>query len=121
MQYIDKLIESVETGTLYYGIFSDSLNTPFQDIRYAINDQVVWMAYNGSLDAAKTLHEAVLHNHVISSLDWKWGGLVEAHIFEVSQEQWHEPDMAKFIGRSSTPARAWLIAILKAYKSKVQE
>lgn len=78
------------------------------------SDCLALAAFEGSLDAAKALHEAVLHNRVISSLDWKWGGLVEAHIFEVSPGQWHEPGMAKFIGRSSTPARAWLCAILKA-------
>ena len=125
MTDLDKLIEAVELAALPEPIFHGSSSIrghwAYTTGLDACERRSVFMAYNGSLDAAKTLHEAVLHNHVISSLDWKWGGLVEAHIFEVSQEQWHEPGMAKFIGRSSTPARAWLIAILKAYRSKVQE
>ena len=119
MQYIDKLIESVETGTLYYGIFSDSLNTPFQDIRYAINDQVVWMAYNGSLDAAKSLHEAVLppiNQYTIDSGPSGCGAQIVIWPNGLSGD-----GELIFNGYDSTPARAWLIAILKAYKSKVQE
>ena len=113
MTDLDNLIEAVQAGDNRFSSYLPSGNER--------EWPQIYKAMDGSLDAAKALHEDLLHNHVISSLDWKWGGLVEAHIFEVSPEQWHEPGMAKFVGRSSTPARAWLIAILKAYRSKVQE
>ena len=60
-------------------------------------------AYNGSLDAAKALHEAVLGDYVwIAS-----AGCVE--VFGPKKGQ-------KFITfcEDKTPARAWLIAIIKA-------
>jgi hypothetical protein len=52
-------------------------------------------AYNGSLDAAKALHEEVLPgwNHIVCR-DYVYVG--------------------SFQGKSDNPARAWLIAILKA-------
>jgi hypothetical protein len=62
-----------------------------------------YRAYNGSLDAAKALHDAVLGDYVwIAS-----AGCVE--VFGPKKGQ-------KFITfcEDKTPARAWLIAIIKA-------
>ena len=64
-------------------------------------------AYNGSLDAAKALHEAVLCDYVwIAS-----AGCVEVYGPKEGQ---------KFITfcEDETPARAWLIAIIKALIAK---
>jgi hypothetical protein len=60
-------------------------------------------AYNGSLDAAKALHEAVLPDHR-ARIDV--GKKYRAWIIT--------PDNEKFDAYSPNPARAWLIAILKA-------
>jgi len=58
-------------------------------------------AYNGSLDAAKALHEAVLPG-------WEWG------LNRDGATIWIEnPDIGPFTG-DNTPARAWLLAILDA-------
>jgi hypothetical protein len=62
-------------------------------------------AYNGSLDAAKALHEAVLP-------EWHWNVSKDgvARIVIPSRLR-----TIPTVGRSdSSPARAWLIAILKA-------
>ena len=62
-------------------------------------------AYNGSLDAAKALHDAVLgvgwnysiHNNTAYVMTW--AHTVEGKVFSAA---------------NSNPARAWLIAIIKA-------
>ena len=63
------------------------------------------LAYNSSLDAAKALHGAVLPG-------WKWGRQWSCHM-------WVEPDdmpgrSERYYGNVSDPARAWLIAVLRA-------
>jgi hypothetical protein len=63
----------------------------------------VSLAYSGSLDAAKALHGAVLPDHR-ARIDV--GKKYRAWIIT--------PDNEKFDAYSSNPARAWLIAILKA-------
>jgi hypothetical protein len=57
-------------------------------------------AYNGSLDAAKALHDAVLPGYVMT--------IPENYKVVVSNSfsQWH-------VGEGKDHARAWLIAILK--------
>lgn len=61
-------------------------------------------AYKGSLDAAKALHEALLP-------EWTWTRWPQGDI-EVCKD-----GCEFYIGQSFDPARAWLIAILKAYRS----
>ena len=61
-------------------------------------------AYNGSLDAAKALHEAVLsgwyweRHHKREMVVWNYG---------VLQSKWGRSD-------NPDPARAWLLAIIRA-------
>jgi len=71
-------------------------------------------AYNGSMDAALSLFDSVLSGWVISSIDWKWGDLVEANVWRVDGEGWHTDGLPKAVGASSSPACALLIAIIKA-------
>ena len=64
-------------------------------------------AYDGSLDAAKALHESVLSDEWAALLaDWgsqnEWTVQLSAHLFEPIE-----------VGHKD-PARAWLCAILKA-------
>ena len=64
-------------------------------------------AYNGSLDAAKALQEAVLGG-------WRFHIASEANgngfIVTVSSPDWGE----YWVGHAKEAARAWLIAVLKA-------
>jgi hypothetical protein len=62
-------------------------------------------AYEGSLDAAKALHEAVLPNY--------GAGLGMPCTKEYCAELFDENDNSIF-AFSDTPARAWLLAILEA-------
>lgn len=70
-------------------------------------------AYNGSLDAARALHEAVLPGwdyEIVSR-----GSRRTAHVY---------PDpLGRDIssGKSENPARAWLIAVVKALISECDE
>ena len=58
-------------------------------------------AYHGSLDAAKALHEAVLPG-------WRWK--IDEHYAEL----WQRVQVAYSGEAIDNPARAWLLAILRA-------
>ena len=66
---------------------------------------LVWMAFNGSLDAAKALHEAVLPG---------WFAGVSENIHGHGWYGWVQTNERHMEARSNQPARAWLLAILKA-------
>ena len=68
-----------------------------------------FLAYNGSLDAAKALHEAVIDDYsFLLGFDWA--------------EVWlpFGSDLHKFNVANTSPARAWLIAIIKALIAQEQ-
>ena len=69
---------------------------------------LAWQAYNmASLDAAKALHEAVLHERVFVEIEWSKRYNDEARVtISLGENGWY--------AGSGTPARAWLLAILKA-------
>jgi hypothetical protein len=80
--------------------------------RSAVGDE--WysaaLAYNGSLDAAKALHEAVL-----PKLFWNMGHLDEPSLgYVATVADGHFADSPSWRGYAMTPARAWLLAILEA-------
>lgn len=109
LEHLDKLIEAVEAGR------------PVVDFRplYAVpRPGQDWMdlkwhavsAYNGSLDAALRLHEALLPGwrvHDFSQYSTFWAvvlnGDAPPHFFH---------------GKAETPARSWLLAILRAVKAQ---
>lgn len=104
---LDKLIEAVEAGTL---TGDDDLSYPAgapEMIDTALGMDSVWdtvcLAHDGSLDAALALHEALL-----PGWDWarEWGYMAVV-----------KKGAGSFSARSDTPARAWLLAVLKAYRS----
>tara|TARA_R110000803_G_scaffold76353_6_gene140950 strand:- start:477 stop:857 length:381 start_codon:yes stop_codon:yes gene_type:complete len=78
------------------------------------NAQLAVLAWrNGSLDAAKALHEAVLpewHFNVGWEATGNW------YVVEISDVSWIDG----CDGCDTTPARAWLIAIIKALIAKEQ-
>jgi len=61
-------------------------------------------AFNGSLDAAKALHEAVLPG-------WEWGR-TEGNIYVKDPRRGTRS--TKWGGPNDNPARSWLIAVLRA-------
>lgn len=104
-QAIKALLEKVEAGQIDIAPFWKVWRPEGDDWRLA------WMAEgaaNGSLDAAKALHEAVLPG-------WHWSaydtdGLGKSNVqVEPPEYAWKPYD-----GIAADPARAWLIAILKA-------
>ena len=62
-------------------------------------------AFHGSLDAAKALHEAVLPG---------WFAGVSENIHGHGWYGWVQTNERHMEARSNQPARAWLLAILKA-------
>jgi hypothetical protein len=92
-------------------------STPCQDINLQMREEYCRHAYKGSLDAAKALHDAVLPGisqfSIVTdptvgrvSVCWWPNGLSGAQ--QLYGECWFEEN----------PARAWLIAILKALISE---
>ena len=78
---------------------------PGTNILHKIDDNYgfnAWRAYAGSLDAAKALHEAVLPGQ-----DWS-----------ISPSKSYAGN--GFKGESKDPARAWLLAILRALHAQEQ-
>ena len=93
-----ELIEKVEAGF-------DPERRPSEFKALRDPDYAAWAlkAYRGSLDAAKALHEAVLPGY-------RWEGY-QGECFRV----WQTDKPEKFIeGWDCNPARAWLLAILRA-------
>jgi hypothetical protein len=91
-----ELLGKIEAGTFKWNAWA---KTPLdRALMGKVED-----AYYGDLNAAKALHEAVLPDHR-ARLDV--GKKYRAWIIT--------PDNEKFDAYSSNPARAWLIAILKA-------
>lgn len=122
-----KLIAAVEAGTATGG--PDALAVPL-DMSALIatvtgDDDELWSAFvgahDGSLDDAKALHEALLPG-------WSWRKPAvpwEADSVAVQNPKWTPADDEDdqggypwFKGQSPDPARAWLLAILRALEAE---
>lgn len=104
MTDLDKLIEAVETGeAVKWADFVPHIGI--------VNARLAGQANCGSLDAAKALHEALLPG-------WHyWMGFTTGAPTMMASV-W--PEVAEWDGidaSNPTPARAWLLSILKAYRS----
>lgn len=120
---LDALIEAVEAGN-NFGIIpkAQAVLAEF-DPNYGVGETVC-SAFDGSLDAAKALHEALLPWWALQELSM-WPGingqctatLWGTHIKD--GELWHHHSDGRQDAASSTPARAWLLAILKAYRASL--
>ena len=66
-------------------------------------------AFHGSLDAAKALHEAVLPG-------WAWS--IDRMGQAMVWYPWVEGDSITHEAKATDPARAWLLAILRALHAK---
>lgn len=95
---LNKLIEAVETGKF---IHNDAILPRHREGLAA-------MAFDGDLNAAKGLHEALLPG-------WEWGRLVSHGTMVVAAKTGR---YEAYSADSDNPARAWLIAILRAYTAQ---
>jgi hypothetical protein len=92
---LKRLIDAVEGGVAENGDFAKACSRPSSWDIEAIN------AYNGSLDAAKALHDVLLPG-------WAWSvGALSTAVWSGTSNE-----VAGLSGRN--PARAWLLAILRA-------
>lgn len=103
MTDLDKLIAAVEAGTATkYSVFNKYDHT-WDAMKFHGRDAS--LAYEGSLDAALRLHEALLPG-------WRWNAWAVG-----GATVWN--DIANvYTADDHIPARAWLLAILKALKAK---
>ena len=119
---LDKLIEAVETGAYdavgkrhrRFNAFCDDWEA-LRGVHEQPSYTAAWNAYNGSLDAALALHEALLPGHWLGEMGGNRGLDGKNWYAQIN----HQKGTATFYhdAVSSTPARAWLIAILRAYRS----
>lgn len=93
---LQELLAKVEAG-------SPDKDDVYAGWPFAMNGEHMhaWGSYNGSLDAAKALHEAVLPG-------WEWR-LRDTGCAWV----WRTATDLQGAREADTPARAWLIAIIK--------
>ena len=106
MTRLEALKELVERGGHEAGFRSANravFGTPCQDIDLQLREEHSRQAYGGSLDAAKALHDAVLPSYK-ARIDV--GRRYRAWVIS--------PTLKKVDAYALNPARAWLIAILKA-------
>lgn len=119
---LDRLIEAVEAGNFWDDVgiaiaACEHAGIPAKDA------QSVRTAYHGSLDAAQALHEALLPGVMARITDHglgyedigRWHVAVNWPHIEW-QPQFTGVGPFRFSGQSNNPARAWLIATLKAYR-----
>lgn len=109
---LDALIEAVAAGEEY---IERDIQDAFGGYRKSEVSRMVIGAYHGSLDAAKALHEALLPGY-----SWYLGHLDEPMLgYCATVSHGHFADSPSWRGFSADPARAWLLAILKAYRTQV--
>jgi len=74
------------------------------------NHMLAFAAFNGSLDAAKALHDAAL-----PAMFWNMGHLDIPNLgYVCTVADGHFADSPSWRGFAATPARAWLLAIISA-------
>lgn len=113
-----KLVAAVEAGHITGGMKGlkefDAL-TEAAIPRCLVPAIETWRAYNGSLDAAKALHDSLLPGWTMDQMN-EWHGIEGRTAgWGVNLLRLSEPRMRTHGGGiGMTPARAWLLAILKA-------
>ena len=101
---LDALIEALEAGEEY--IERDIQNT-LGGYRQSEASRMVMGAYQGSLDAAKALHEALLPKGTAMIGTDRPRAFVQCR------------DGSSVTCFGENPARAWLLAVLKAYRASL--
>ena len=112
MTALDKLIGAVEAGEPieFRKANRAAFSTPCQDMALQLREEHCRHAFKGSLDAALALHEALL-----PGCGWKTQKLLCNDYYTV--DVWGEYAYSEASGTAPNPARAWLLAQLRAYRS----
>ena len=106
IQALIVLRDKVQAGDVGYNGFLDIAELALK--RADVFSIDAWKAYNGSLDAAKALHEAVLPG-------WDYGLYTRRTTCDVAVTVTPPGFQGPYIWiNSHIPARAWLLAILEA-------
>ena len=117
MTDLDKLIEAVEADAFEASPPRFNAFAAAFEAALGMKPSYVdgWGAYRGSLDAAKRLHDALLPG-------WSWAIQNDAAnvIFSTAHvaRVWDIPVYSAEC--KDNPARAWLLAVLRAVKAKAQ-
>jgi hypothetical protein len=116
MTDLDKLIAAVEAGTLrqddHLWLHMPYALDEHRNMRTSVRN--AQDAYHGSLDAAKRLHDALL-----PGMFWNMGHLDMPSLgYVCTVAEGHFADSPSWRGYAMNPARAWLLAILRAIKAK---
>ena len=117
-QHLTDLLAKVEAGVIPHSLFDWTDESWPKGVPASLCDR----SYHGSLDAAKALHEAVLPgwDYLLCS-DGSAGGEAEGPIAVVLPDACADHDRDTYDSGSDNPARAWLIAIIKALISMEYE
>lgn len=103
-QALDRLIEAVEAG--------EAQEWQFLSLHTIQQADDAHRAFHGSLDAAKALHGALLPGWMLPCMvSWY---INEAH--GVTVEIYGRNDEGEAVATHESMARAWLLAILRAYR-----
>lgn len=111
---LSKLINAVEAGTARPGKYGHP-DVMFMEVWLpTVSGPQLWQyaseAYDGSLDAAKLLHDALLPG-------WGWEAGENATFVSIAQV-WKSGRDKAHVATSETPARAWLLCILRALEQE---
>jgi len=117
-QALQRLLDAVEAG-----LPSPTNWRDFEAIPTGTNDTpgpiLAHRAYYGSLDAAKALHDALVPGWAIEHMSWWPGGHWTFHLWGTGYPdhngvRWHNHTDGRVEASDTDPARAWLIALIRA-------
>ena len=114
LEALTALRDKVKAGS-WNGAYEDTRASGINTHSYGLNKAgMVWDAYNGSLDAAKALHEAVLpvRDYEIVAR----GNRRTVHVYEKPLDSFASTGVSL-----ESTARAWLLAILEALIAKEKD
>ena len=104
---LKELLARVEAGDApEYSLFREAyVPTVWQSLKP--HEYKAWLSYQGSLDSASSLHEAVLPDNAAWWVEKRADGRIWSGVFLGNLGKTYE-------AYADNPARAWLIAILSA-------
>lgn len=116
---LDKLIEAVEAGTM--ATDAPALTMEMSGVVYGALGDDLWAtcvdAFDGSLDAALVMHEVLLGTEIYGWGAGPWG----ARVWLFSDHPQWDGSVRQDVELVNHPARAWLLAILRAYRTAQRE
>jgi hypothetical protein len=118
------LADAVESGTLPESVFhgSSAIRGHWAYITGLDNGQrrMVLLAYNGSLDAAMALHDAVLPGWVVQNIGQDGFDPGDGWTAWIVHPEYLDNFMSQG-GKAKDPACAWLLAIIRALSAQAEK